>query len=1005
MARDKGIIKKHAKIADLIIANDAKYSGYTDEQLKAKTDEFRERLANGETLDDLLVDAYSVVREVAYRVLGMKAFKVQLIGGIILHQGDIAEMRTGEGKTLTGLFPGYLNALSGQGVHVVTVNEYLSQRDSEINGQVYNFLGLTVGLNGRDLSKDAKRAAYACDITYTTNAELGFDYLRDNMVYAFEQKAQRALNFAIIDEADSILIDEARTPLIISGGSQNRINMYMAADAFAKTLKEPEDVEIDLESKQVYLTDQGIQKAQKYFSVDSLFDVRNTEVFHLIMNALKANFTFKIEIEYTVQDNEIVLIDQFTGRTMPGRAYSDGLQQALQAKEDVSIEEETSTLATITYQNFYRLYNKLSGMTGTAKTEEEEFIKIYNTRVIVCPTNKPIIRVDEADLTFGTKHAKLKKMMADIKELNDEGRPILIGTTSVESSEQVARYLEKANFKFEMINAKNHHREAEIVEKAGQVKAITLATNMAGRGTDIKLSDETRKLGGLFVMGVERNEARRIDNQLRGRAGRQGDPGSSRFYISMEDDLMVRFTAPKVRQMFLRLGDEHIKSRMFTRAITNAQKKLEGLNFDQRKNVLDYDNILSQQREAMYAQRDDILLQPDLKVVLAKFQYTMAFETIEECSELVRGERTVDVPRLIQVLNKDFIIPGSLKESDIIGLEKGQMAKLIQEKMMELYVAKTSSVPENVVHELERRTILQSFDKYWTRHINLAQKLRSGIYLQQYAQNNPLHEYVEESSKLYNRMKISIAFESMERLLNSFNTAPQEQTINVEKPQERKVINVTEKDIDQILTELGIDKREFSRPKVQERLVELREQFKDDSEMLRKLDLQEHVLGGLMDKLDNMFEKQKGMMGEISKEKIDQVVERFGLTGKAFTAEEVKGSFEKLMEETPDEEKDELLIHSQILMAIAEQLSRAKEKIEKAAKEEKAENKSETNMKAPDSVKEKEIVKKPEAKGDEYIIRDKDGNITKVIKTNPDGTINQDETEDTEQVVTKVKIG
>ncbi|QBQ07284.1 preprotein translocase subunit SecA [Spiroplasma gladiatoris] len=993
MARDKKIVSKHGKTADLIIKNDQAYSKLTDEELKNKTQEFKERIEQGESLDSLLVEAYSVVREAAYRVLGLKAYRVQLIGGIILHEGDIAEMKTGEGKTLTGLFPAYLNALSGQGVHVVTVNEYLSKRDSEINGKVYNFLGLTVGLNSRESSKNEKREAYAQDITYTTNAELGFDYLRDNMVFNFDQKVQRKLNYAIIDEADSVLIDEARTPLIISGGSQNRINMYMAADACAKTLKEPEDVEIDLESKQVYLTDSGIKKAQNYFSIENLFDFRNTEIFHLIMNALKANFTFKKEIEYTVQDGEIVLIDQFTGRVMPGRAYSDGLQQSLQAKEGVEVEEETQTLATITYQNFYRLYNKLSGMTGTAKTEEEEFLKIYNTRVIVCPTNEPIIRVDEPDLTFGTKNAKLKRMVEDLKALNEIGRPVLIGTTSVESSEQVARYLEKAGLKFEMINAKNHLREAEIVEGAGQLKAITLATNMAGRGTDIKLTEETRKLGGLFVMGIERNEARRIDNQLRGRAGRQGDPGTSRFYISMEDELMIRFTAPKVRQYFIKLGDDHIKSKMFTRAITNAQKKLEGLNFDQRKNVLDYDNILSQQREAMYAQRDDILLQTDLKVVLAKFQYTIAFEIIEECSELVRGERTVNVDLLIKRLNSEYIIKDSMEEKELIGLEKQQMAKLIQKHMMELYLQKIEGVPENVIHEMERRTILQSFDRFWTRHINLSQKLRSGIYLQQYAQNNPLHEYVEQSAKLFNKMKINIAFEAIDRLYQSFNAEGSVENISNNKidienilinanrqaqqtqqvEAEKKVINVTEKDIDEILNEIGIKQEEFSRNNVTNRFAQLKEEFKDDVERFKKLEIQEHIINGLMDKLDEVVDERRKKALELTQDGIDAIVKKFDLKNKLFTVDDVKQSFEKLMnQDLTDEQKAQIDVEAQILLAVAQAIAEKNQK---------------------------------DNQGKEFVMKDKKGKVVKKIKTNPDGSINEDEIEDTEQVRSKTKIG
>ncbi|KAJ3623651.1 hypothetical protein Zmor_004363 [Zophobas morio] len=713
MARDKNIVKSYGKVADQIIALDSYMTGLSDEELAHKTVEYKERLNSGDTIDDLLVEAYATVREAAFRRLGLKAYRVQLIGGIILHYGDIAEMRTGEGKTLTGLFPAYLNALTGLGVNIVTVNEYLSQRDSEINGLVYSFLGMTVGLNGRGLTKDKKRAAYACDVTYTTNAELGFDYLRDNMVFDLSQKVQRGLNFAIIDEADSVLIDEARTPLIISGGKQNRANMYQSADSYAKSLSQEHDVDFDLESKQVYLTDSGVEKAHQYFSIKNLFDVNNTEIFHLIMNALKANFIFKNGVEYTVRENEIILIDQFTGRVMPGRAYSDGLQQALQAKEGVRIEEETQTVATITYQNFYRLYNKISGMTGTAKTEEEEFIKIYNTRVVVCPTNVPVIRDDQDDYTFATKNAALKKMIADMKEINSIGRPILIGTTSVESSEQVARYMEKANLKFEMINAKNHAREAEIVEKAGQKGSITLATNMAGRGTDIKLSQEVKDLGGLFVFGVERNEARRIDNQLRGRAGRQGDPGSSRFYISMDDDLMVRFTTPKLRQRFIKiLGDDFMQSKMFHRAITGAQKKLEGLNFDQRKNVLDYDNVLAQQREAIYAQRDNILEQKDLKVVIERFEYTSAYELLIEHSDVIRGEKTLNAKQLIAAIDGKLIPTGSLNESMFTGKENKQIAKMIQDEMFKFYLARIDNVPEDVIYGMEKRTILQSLDRY-----------------------------------------------------------------------------------------------------------------------------------------------------------------------------------------------------------------------------------------------------------------------------------------------------
>ncbi|AXK50743.1 preprotein translocase subunit SecA [Spiroplasma alleghenense] len=979
MARDKSIIKKMGIIADRIIALEPEYEKFSDEQLLAKTAEFKERIQEkGEELDDILVEAYAVVREAAWRVLKLKAYRVQLIGSIILNSGDIAEMRTGEGKTLTGLFPAYLNALSGKGVHIVTVNEYLSKRDSEINGQVYNFLGITVGLNGRNLTKDQKRNAYSQDVTYTTNSEIGFDYLRDNMVYNFGLKVQRGLNYAIIDEADSVLIDEARTPLIISGGSSNRTNMYQAADQFAKTLKKTDDFEIDLETKQVYLNDQGISKANAFFSIKNLFDVKNTELFHLIMNALKANFTFKEGVEYASQNNEIVLIDQFTGRIMEGRSYSDGLQQALQAKEGVYIEEETTTLATITYQNFYRLYSKLSGMTGTAKTEEEEFIKIYNTRVIVTPTNKPVIRKDEIDLTFATKNAALKTMVADLKELNDLGRPVLIGTTSVESSEQIERYLEKAGIKFEMINAKNHDRESEIVEKAGQKGAITLATNMAGRGTDIKLTDETKALGGLFVFGVERNEARRIDNQLRGRSGRQGDPGNSRFYISMEDELMVRFTAPKVRQMFLRLGDEAIKSKMFTRAITNAQKKLEGLNFDQRKNVLDYDNVLAQHREAIYSQRDEILKQEDIKVVIERFQFTTAFELVLKNSELVRGESTINAEQLISSIDGEYVKAGTFKKSDFAHQEKFKVAKMISEAMMEFYLDRISHVPNEVAQEMERRTVLQSLDKFWTRHINLANKLRSGIYLQQYAQNNPLHEYIEEAAKLFNKMKIDIA----EEVINNLSQVViKESERNSDAPKVARAkpandtIQISENDIEDILKEIGLKKEDFTREGVKNRFTELRIKAEEDKseEALKKLSFQEMVLNGLMDEIDKIKAGQgsKSVNVKLTQEDMEAIFKKFGLKiGDKIDEKKISTKFEKLLnsEKIKDNpaEVQKLHFEKEVILRIGPNLV-------KDDKEEK-----------------------------EFVVEDKSGNVKKKIKTKG---IDVDDVDDSEQVQSKVKIG
>ncbi|WFG98610.1 preprotein translocase subunit SecA [Spiroplasma citri] len=763
---DRKIVKKHGKIADKIMALDKTMQALSDDALKTKTNEFKAKLAEGVSLNDILIEAFAVAREAARRILALHAYRVQLIGGIVLHEGDVAEMKTGEGKTLTALMPTYLNALTGKGVHVVTVNEYLSRRDSEINGQVFSFLGLTVGLNSRDITKDAKREAYSCDITYTTNAELGFDYLRDNMVKVYSEKVQRGLNYAIIDEADSILIDESRTPLIISGGRQNRTPQYQAADHFAKSLSRDNDFEVDLETKQVYLTPEGITKAEKIFSINSLFDIKNTELYHLILNALKANFVFKNGVEYVVQNNEIILIDQFTGRLMPGRAYSDGLQQSLQAKERVEIEEETVTMATITYQNFFRLYNKLSGMTGTAKTEEEEFIKIYNMRVIQAPTNRPLIRRDEPDYMFANRDAKMQAMMKEIITLHEKGQPILIGTTSVDSSEIVSHYLRNAKLKFEMLNAKNHEREADIIAISGEKAAITLATNMAGRGTDIKLGEGVKEIGGLAVFGVERNEARRIDNQLRGRAGRQGDPGFSRFYVAMDDELMMRFGGERLRRIFARLGSNFIQSRMLTRAISNAQKKVEGMNFDQRKHILDYDNVLAQHREAMYARRDQILTATDLKPIIKKMQYSAAYDLTKIFGNESHGEWFIHYDDLIKGVNNKAVAANVLDKAAMEKMTREEVAKYVATKMYEFYLARTEDVPADVMNQIERNAIITSFDDYWTKHIDQASKLRSGIYLRSYAQTNPLHAYVEEAAKLFEHMQLSIAHEVVIKLAN-----------------------------------------------------------------------------------------------------------------------------------------------------------------------------------------------------------------------------------------------
>ncbi|UKS54470.1 preprotein translocase subunit SecA [Mycoplasma feriruminatoris] len=930
MVSDRRLLKKFGKIADKIIALEPKMRQLKDEDFILKTQEFKQMLENGKSLDDILIETYAVAREAARRVLGLNAYKVQLIGGIILNSGDIAEMRTGEGKTLTGIFPAYLNALSGKGVHIVTVNEYLSKRDSEINGKVFDLLGISVGLNGSALSKSEKREAYNKDITYTTNAELGFDYLRDNMVSDYSLKVQRKLNYCIIDEADSVLIDEARTPLIISGGTSSRINLYKAANNFALSLKEHDDLDIDLESKQVYLNEQGMRKANEFFSLNNLFAIENTEIFHLIMNALKAQFAFKEGVEYTVRDNEILLIDQFTGRIMQGRSYSDGLQQALQAKENVEIEEETVTLATITYQNFYRLYSKIAGMTGTAKTEEEEFIKIYNTRVIQTPTNKPVIRKDEPDLTFGTKNAALKKLVEDVLESHKKGAPILIGTTSVESSEQIARYLKKANLKFETINAKNHDREAEIVAKAGEIGAITLATNMAGRGTDIKLAKGVAELGGLRVFGVERNEARRIDNQLRGRSGRQGDPGLSRFYISMDDDLMMRFTAPKTRQRFKALGDDYIKSKMFTRAVTNAQKKLEGMNFDQRKNVLDYDNILAQQREIIYAQRDDILEANDLSVVIEKMQITAAYELIEKHSNLVHGEKTINKQELLEAIDGTLVPKNKFRIDDFNNKEKMDLAVEIADAMMQLYKARISDIPDDVVIGMERKIILDSFDKYWTKHLDIAGKLKSGIYLQQYAQNNPLAIYVEQATDLFNKMKVNIANEVVQSLANVILRVVEDE----EQREER--IEITDKDIEEILYETGLQPTDINNKAINDRFDELEEIFKDDKQKLRRLRIQRDVMLGLVLELERRAEMI--ISPENDQQAITQLIKELqnDVDIASITIDQINQNFNNMVEQINDPEKlKHLIIAKDVLLQLVARMDDIKEQEKQTKKRKK----------------------------------------------------------------------
>ena len=726
----------------------------SDEQLKHKTVEFKERLANGETLDDIQAEAFAVAREAAKRVIGEFPFFCQLEGAYVLHRGDIAEMKTGEGKTLTSVMAVYLNALEGKGVHVVTVNEYLAQRDSEWMGQIHRFLGLTVGLNLRALTPAQKRAAYECDITYTTNSEVGFDYLRDNKVTRVEDRVLRELNFALVDEVDSILIDESRTPLIISGGEKKTANLYINADRFVKRLKKDEDYVIDVKDKNVQLTEEGVHKGEKAFNVENLYDLDNTSLVHYIAQALKANYIMTRDVEYVVEDNEVIIVDQNTGRKMPGREYSDGLHQAIQAKEGVPIKQETTTWATITYQNFFRLYNKLAGMTGTAKTEEEEFLSIYNMRVVEIPTNKPVARIDYPDLVFGTKKAKYNALLEEVKELYAKGQPVLVGTISVETSELISRMFKQARIKHEVLNAKNHAREAEIIAKAGREGSVTIATNMAGRGTDIKLTERSRELGGLVVLGSERHESRRIDNQLRGRSGRQGDPGYSRFYVSLEDELMVRFGSERIAGLFEQMGDIPIENKTVSKAISSAQKRVEGLNFDIRKALLDYDDVMRQQRETMYAQRNYILENEDIHSVVENM-FERVIENIVDSNTNTEGKKEViDYESIAKRLNT--MGQTSFTASEIEGLDRQATIEKCKNVAFNAYEDKIRPV-KNQIMPVERTMVLRLMDRAWQNQIDVMSKLREGIHLRSYAQNNPLQAYVEEGYELFESMMNTIS--------------------------------------------------------------------------------------------------------------------------------------------------------------------------------------------------------------------------------------------------------
>lgn len=760
---DKKEIKRLDQMATKIEALADQMSALSDAELRGKTDEFRQRYQNGETLDELLTEAFAVVREAAKRVLGLFPYHVQLMGGIVLHDGNIPEMRTGEGKTLTATMPVYLNAITGKGVHVVTVNEYLATRDSTEMGELYDFLGLTVGLNINSKSSEEKRAAYACDITYSTNNELGFDYLRDNMVVYRHQMVQRPLNFAIVDEVDSILIDEARTPLIISGQAEKSTALYVRADNFIKRLKNEEDYKIDVQSKTITLTESGIEKAEENFGLDNLYDIENTALTHHLDQSLRANYIMIRDIDYVIQENKVMIVDQFTGRIMDGRRYSDGLHQAIEAKEGVEIEDETKTMATITFQNFFRMYKKLAGMTGTAKTEEEEFREIYNMEVFQIPTNRPIVRDDRADLLYPTLESKFKAVVQDIKERHRKGQPVLVGTVAVETSEMLSNELAKERIPHEVLNAKNHFKEAEIILNAGQKGAVTIATNMAGRGTDIKLGLGVAELGGLAVIGTERHESRRIDNQLRGRSGRQGDPGVSQFYLSLEDDLMKRFGSDRIKAFLDRLNvdeeDSVIQSRMFSRQVESAQKRVEGNNYDTRKNVLQYDDVMREQREVIYGQRQQVIMEEE---TLSEVVMGMVKRTIER---VVDGHtdveaNTLNLEGIVDFAASVLVHEDSISIADLEGKSAQEVKDYLIGRAQEKFDEKVGQLNSSEqLLEFQKVVILRVVDTKWTDHIDAMDQLRQSIGLRAYGQNNPLVEYQTEGYTMFENMVGAIEYD------------------------------------------------------------------------------------------------------------------------------------------------------------------------------------------------------------------------------------------------------
>lgn len=758
------------KTVDEIDALEEKYEKFSDTELQQMTEQFKERYANGESIDDMLVEAFAVVREASKRVLNMRPFAVQLVGGTVLHEGNIAEMKTGEGKTLSSTMPAYLNALTGKGVHIITVNEYLADRDATEMGKLFEFLGLTVGLNISGKSKEEKKEAYECDITYGTNNEFGFDYLRDNMVLYKEQMVQRDLNFAIIDEVDSILIDEARTPLIISGSAQKSVNLYQQANTFVSTLDRETDFTYDEKTKGVQLTEEGINKAEKFFGIENLFDLSNVSLTHHINQALKAHVSMHRDTDYVIEEGEVVIVDQFTGRLMKGRRYSDGLHQAIEAKEKLQIQNESMTLASITFQNFFRMYNKLAGMTGTAKTEEEEFRNIYNMDVIAIPTNREIVRDDRADMIYKSMEGKFQAVVQEIRDRHEAGQPVLVGTVAVETSELISNLLKKARIKHDVLNAKNHYREAEIIENAGQKGSVTIATNMAGRGTDIKLGEGVTDLGGLAVIGTERHESRRIDNQLRGRAGRQGDPGMSQFYLSMEDELMRRFGSDNLKTMMERLGmddSQPIESKMVSRAVESAQKRVEGNNFDARKTVLSYDDVLREQREIIYKQRFEVIDSDENVRDIIEQMITSTVERVVSTHTQDDDEDNWDIEAIVKYVHGNLLDAEDITIADIKGKDPSEMKEIIMGKVRNRYDEKEEELSPEQMREFEKVILLRTVDTKWMDHIDQMDQLRQGIHLRAYGQNDPLREYQLEGFNMFEAMIESIEEETAKYIMKA----------------------------------------------------------------------------------------------------------------------------------------------------------------------------------------------------------------------------------------------